>query len=45
MIKDNKYTDNKELVIIPDATHVDLYDNMKKIPFDKIEEFFRKYLR
>ena len=44
MIKDNKYTDNKELVIIPGATHVDLYDNMDKIPFDKIEEFFKKYL-
>ena len=38
-------TDNKELIIIPDATHVDLYDNMEKIPFDKIEEFFKKYLR
>ena len=45
MIKDNKYTDNKELVIIPGATHVDLYDNMDKIPFDKIENFFKKYLR
>lgn len=45
MIKDNKYTDNKELMIIPDATHVDLYDNMDKIPFDKIEDFFKKYLR
>ena len=45
MINGNKYTDNKELMIIPDATHVDLYDNMEKIPFDKIEEFFKKYLR
>lgn len=45
MISGNKYTDNKELIIIPDATHVDLYDNMEKIPFDKIEEFFKKYLR
>ena len=45
MLKDNKYTDNKELMIIPDATHVDLYDNKDKIPFDKIEEFFKKYLR
>ena len=31
---------NKELMIIPGATHVDLYDNMEKIPFDKITEFF-----
>ena len=45
MINGNKYTDNKELMIIPGATHVDLYDNMGKIPFDKIEEFFKKYLR
>ena len=36
--------DNKELMIIPGANHVDLYDNMEKIPFDKIETFFRKYL-
>ena len=44
MIKDNKYTDNKELMIIPGAVHTDLYDNMNVIPFDKIEAFFRKYL-
>ncbi len=36
--------DNKELMIIPGANHVDLYDNMEKIPFDKIETFFSKYL-
>lgn len=36
--------DNKELLIIKDANHVDLYDNLKKIPFDKIEAFYRKYL-
>ena len=29
--------DNKELLIIKDANHVDLYDNFVKIPFDKIE--------
>ncbi len=34
--------DNKELLIIEGANHVDLYDNMEKIPFDKMEEFFRK---
>ena len=31
---------NKELMIIPNANHIDLYDNMKVIPFDKIEKFF-----
>lgn len=32
--------DNKELLIIPRANHVDLYDQMNVIPFDKIERFF-----
>ena len=36
--------DNKELMIIPDAVHTDLYDQTDIIPFDKIEEFFHKYL-
>lgn len=36
--------DNKELVIIPDASHTDLYDRMDVIPFDKMAEFFRKYM-
>ena len=36
--------DNKELLIIPGASHTDLYDNREKIPFDKIEQFFRQYL-
>ena len=44
MIKDSKYTDNKELMIIPDAVHTDLYDNLNVIPFDHIEEFIRKYI-
>ena len=42
MTKDNPYSDNKELLIIPDAVHTDLYDRMDVIPFDKIEEFLRK---
>ena len=42
MIKDSKYTSNKELVVIPGATHTDLYDQKDKIPFDKIENFIRK---
>ena len=37
--------DNKELMIIPDAVHTDLYYKTDVIPFDKIEEFFRKYLQ
>ncbi len=38
--------DNKELLIIPGASHVDLYDNQANvIPFDKIESFFREYLK
>ena len=36
---------NKELYIVSGANHVDLYDNLEKIPFDKIETFFRTYLK
>jgi fermentation-respiration switch protein FrsA (DUF1100 family) len=36
---------NKELLIIPGATHVDLYDNPKAIPFDKLEQFYKEYLK
>ena len=36
---------NKELFIIPGASHVDLYDNMDKIPFDKLETFFKTNLQ
>ncbi|MCM1334271.1 MAG: alpha/beta hydrolase [Bacteroides sp.] len=47
MIKDSKYADNKELLIIPDAVHTDLYDGGGKdaIPFDKLTEFFVKNLK
>ncbi|XCP84365.1 alpha/beta hydrolase [Roseburia hominis] len=47
MVKDNPYTDNKELLIIPDAVHTDLYDGGGKnaIPFDKLEQFFAEYLK
>lgn len=34
----------KELMIIPNAVHVDLYDKVNIIPFDKLEEFFKKNL-
>lgn len=36
--------DNKELMIIPEAVHTDLYDKLEIIPFDKIVEFFTKNL-
>ncbi len=36
---------NKELLIVKDANHVDLYDNLEKIPFEKIVEFFRNNLK
>lgn len=39
--------DNKELLIIPGAVHVDLYDggDSNYIPFDKLESFFKEYLK
>lgn len=37
--------DNKELMIIPEAVHTDLYDRTDIIPFDKIEHFFKEYLK
>jgi len=36
---------NKELMIIPGASHVDLYDNFEAIPFDKLESFFSENLK
>ena len=41
----NAASEPKELIIVPDAVHVDLYDNLNKIPFDKIEEFFKQNLK
>lgn len=37
--------ENKELMIIPGASHVDLYDRTDIIPFDKLESFFKEYLK
>ena len=47
MVRDSKYTENKELLIIPGASHTDLYDGGGKnaIPFDKIEAFMKEYLK
>lgn len=37
--------DNKELLTIPGAVHTDLYDRMDVIPFDKLQSFFKEYLK
>lgn len=42
MIKNSKYTSNKELLTIPGAVHTDLYDNPDVILFDKIQKFFKE---
>lgn len=45
MTTDSKYTDNKEMVVVEGASHTDLYDQVDIIPFDRIEEFFKKNMR
>ena len=47
MVKDSKYAENKELLLIPGASHTDLYDGGEKkvIPFDKIEDFYKENLK
>lgn len=47
MMEGNPCPENKELLIIPGAVHTDLYDGGGKnaIPFDKLESFFRSYIR
>ena len=45
MTENSKYKDNKELMIIPNAVHTDLYDKVDIIPFNKIEEFFKTNLK
>ncbi|SDB25267.1 alpha/beta hydrolase [Eubacterium oxidoreducens] len=42
IVKDSKYTENKELLTIPGAVHIDLYDNLDVIPFDKMEKFMKE---
>ena len=46
MVRDSKYTENKELLIIPGASHTDLYDggSANAIPFDKLQAFFEEHL-
>lgn len=45
MMKDSKYKNNKELLIIPNAVHTDLYDKIDIIPFNKITNFFSQNLK
>lgn len=45
MTKGSKYSDNKELLIIPNAVHTDLYDKTDIIPFDRLEQFFIQNLK
>ena len=45
MTNGNKYQDNKELLLVPGASHTDLYDQTDIIPFDKIEQFFHRNLK
>ena len=40
----NEALQPKELYVVKDAEHIDLYDRVDRIPFDKIEEFFNKSL-
>lgn len=44
MTKNSNYADNKELMLISDAVHTDLYDRTDVIPFEKLAGFFKKYL-
>ncbi|MBR5619328.1 MAG: alpha/beta hydrolase, partial [Clostridia bacterium] len=47
MVKDSRYAGNKELLLIPDAVHTDLYDGGGRdaIPFDKLTAFFSENLK
>ncbi|MDE5994557.1 MAG: alpha/beta hydrolase, partial [Oscillospiraceae bacterium] len=45
MMNGNPVPENKELLIIPNAVHTDLYDRTDVIPFDKLEKFFNDNLK
>jgi alpha/beta superfamily hydrolase len=45
MMKDSNYKENKEFFTIEGANHIDLYDNLEVIPFDKIQGFFDRNLK
>lgn len=42
MTDGSKYADNKELLLVPNAVHTDLYDKTDIIPFDTISDFFKR---
>ncbi len=44
MLEDGINPENKELLVIPGATHCDLYDNDEYIPWDELRDFFKKHL-
>ena len=44
MMNNNPNPENKELLIIPDAVHTDLYDRVDVIPFDKMAAFFHEFM-
>ena len=41
----NEAAQPKELYVVNDAEHIDLYDRVDRIPFDKFEKFFKKAFR
>ena len=43
--EDKAASEPKELLIIPEADHVSLYDDMEKISFDKLNQFFKENLK
>lgn len=45
MTKDSPYAANKELLLIPDAVHIDLYDRKDVIPFEKLVSFYSENLK
>lgn len=44
MTENSPYAANKELLIVDGARHMDLYDQMEFIPFDRLESFFTENL-
>lgn len=40
-----KLKNPKEMIVVPGATHTDLYDQMDKIPFAELERFFKDSLK
>ena len=36
---------NKLFMVVPGASHTDLYDNLEKIPFNQIAAFYNEYLK